>query len=74
MTRQEKAGENADTTSTLQNLSAYFIVAKAEKEQNFDPSKYGLTPEEVNRIALSFAALDLNDDGVLELSELRQLW
>lgn len=69
----ERAGENADTASTLQNLSAYFIVSKAEKEQSFDPAKYGLSAEETNRIALSFASLDLNDDGVLEMSELRQL-
>ena len=55
-------------------MSAYFIVSKAERDQNFDPAKYGLSAEETNRIALSFASLDLNDDGVLEMSELRQLW
>ncbi len=40
----------------------------------FDPAAYGLSEEEAARIAMVFSRFDGNDDGLLEMSELRNIW
>jgi hypothetical protein len=59
---------------TLSNLSAYLALQRAEEKYGFDPAAYGLTEKDAANIAAVFAEFDVNDDGRLELSELRTLW
>ena len=66
--------DSQDATDTLKNLSAYLALQRAEERYGFDPSRYGLSEPEALRIAAVFAEFDVNDDGKLELSELRTLW
>jgi hypothetical protein len=66
--------DSQDTTDSFKNLSAYLALQRAEERYGFDPSKFGLSEKEALRIAAVFAEFDVNDDGQLELSELRTLW
>lgn len=59
--------------STLRNLSAYLTLQSAKEKYGFDASQYGLTDAQAADIATVFAEFDSNDDGRLELSELRRL-
>lgn len=59
--------------STLRNLNAYLALQAAQEKFGFDPSKYGLTDAQASDIATVFSEFDQNDDGRLELSELRRL-
>ncbi|CAD7701448.1 unnamed protein product [Ostreobium quekettii] len=70
---KDKAAQRGDDMTTLENLSAYFILSKAEEQFDFKPEKYDLTEKEAYRLALTFSAADLNDDGVIERSELQKL-
>jgi hypothetical protein len=69
---QEKAAEGGEPT-TLEDLSAYLILQRAEESLGFDASQYGLTDGQAGDIAITFARYDANDDFRLELSELRKL-
>lgn len=60
--------------STLANLSAYLTLQRAEDKYGFQPSKYGLSEAQAADVAGVFSAFDRNDDGRLELSELKTLW
>lgn len=70
----KETGVDASEASTLKNLSAYLIIQRAGDKYGFTPERYGLTDEQARDIALVFARYDLNDDGVLELSELQRLF
>lgn len=59
--------------STLRNLSAYLTLQSAAEKFGFDAGKYGLTEAQAADIAAVFSEFDSNDDGRLELSELRRL-
>eukprot|EP00877_Chromochloris_zofingiensis_P003321 jgi/Chrzof1/12990/Cz07g15150.t1 len=59
--------------STLANLSAYLTLQRAEDKYGFQPSKYGLSEAQAADVAGVFSAFDRNDDGRLELSELKTL-
>lgn len=63
---------NAQPADTLRNLTVFLTLQKAE-EKGFSPEKYGLTPDQAADLAGVFAKYDLNDDMVLEPSEVRQL-
>ena len=69
---QSQAGDTGGQRSTLQNLTAFLTLSKAE-EKGFDPSKYELTEEQAGQLASVFAKYDTNDDMVLELSEIQRL-
>lgn len=58
---------------TLSNLGAYLALQRAQEKYGFDPAAYGLTEKDAANIAAVFAEFDVNDDGRLELSELRTL-
>lgn len=59
--------------STLQNLTAYLTLVKAKESTGFDPATYGLTESEAAKIAIVFAQYDTNENGKLDLSELKRL-
>lgn len=59
--------------TTLENLRAYLTYTRAQEQYGFDAAAYGLTEQRASNIALAFSNYDLNDDGKLELSELRKL-
>jgi len=58
----------------LANLSAYLTLQRAEEVYGFVPDQYGLTEAQAADIAGVFSQFDVNEDGQLEQSELRQLW
>lgn len=60
--------------SSLSNLSAYLTLQRAEEVYGFKPEQYGLTEAEAADIAGVFSRFDINEDGQLEQSELRNLW
>ena len=68
---QSKA-KDAQPADTLKNLTVFLTLQKAE-QKGFTPEKYGLTPDQAADLASIFAKYDLNDDMVLEPSEVRRL-
>mmetsp|Transcript_18330 Transcript_18330/g.46407 ORF Transcript_18330/g.46407 Transcript_18330/m.46407 type:complete len:272 (-) Transcript_18330:297-1112(-) len=62
-----------DSKSTLDSLGSYLTLSRAERD-GFNPSKFGLSEAEAADIAVKFSKFDLNDDGVLELSEMEKLF
>ncbi|KFM23111.1 Calmodulin-4 [Auxenochlorella protothecoides] len=52
--------------------SAYITLDRASK-YGFDAKKYGISEEELSRVASVFARYDTNDDGVLSVDEFRGL-
>eukprot|EP00775_Hariotina_reticulata_P005475 gene5475-5710_t len=58
---------------SLANLSAYLTLQRAEEVYGFVPDQYGLTEAQAADIAGVFSQFDVNEDGRLEQSELRQL-
>ncbi|KAI8467067.1 MAG: hypothetical protein J3K34DRAFT_431860 [Monoraphidium minutum] len=67
------SGSDKLERSTLKNLSAYLTLQTAKDKFGFDSSKYGLTEAQAVDIAAVFSEFDRNDDGRLELGELRRL-
>jgi hypothetical protein len=59
---------------TLASLSAYLTLQRAKELYGFDPAKYGLTEAQAANVAGVFARFDSNDDGRIDLYELRALW
>lgn len=59
--------------TTLQNLSAYLTLVRAKDLYGFDPAQYGMSEQEAGNIALVFSKYDSNENGRLELSELKAL-
>jgi Ca2+-binding EF-hand superfamily protein len=49
-------------------------LQRAEEVYGFVPDQYGLTEAQAADIAGVFSQFDVNEDGQLEQSELRQLW
>lgn len=70
---KERSSDNSKTSS-LQSLSAYLALSKAEKDYGFDPSNYDISEAQALKLAAQFVRFDLNDDGVLELSEVEKLF
>ncbi|KAL6774247.1 hypothetical protein ACKKBG_A24305 [Auxenochlorella protothecoides x Auxenochlorella symbiontica] len=60
------------TSDLLAELSAYITLDRASK-YGFDAKKYGISEEELSRVASVFARYDTNDDGVLSVDEFRGL-
>lgn len=58
----------------MENLSAYLTLSHAEKEFGFQPEKYNLTEAEAAKVAVVFSRYDQNEDGVLQISEIGNLW
>lgn len=50
------------------------MFVRAKEEFGFDPTEYSLSDEDASRIVNQFNKYDLNDDGVLEIRELGNLW
>lgn len=69
---QSKGSAGAAPADTLQNLQVFLTLQKAE-EKGFSPDKYGLTPDQAADLAVIFTKYDINDDMVLEPSEVRKL-
>ena len=66
--------EQASDMSSLERLSAYLTIQKAEKDYGFDPSKHDIPGAKMMMLAANFARFDANDDGALELSEVQQVF
>jgi hypothetical protein len=69
---QSKMGTDGQTADTLKNLTVFLTLQKAE-EKGFTAEKYGLSPDQAADLASVFAKYDVNDDMVLEASEVRRL-
>jgi hypothetical protein len=65
-----RSGSDANT---MENLSAYLTLQRAQQVFGFKPEKYGLSEREAADIAMVFSRYDVNDDGKLQCSELRSL-
>lgn len=63
-----------DNRSTLSNLAEYLMLVRAKEDFGFDPAACNLSDEEASKIVNQFNKYDLNDDGVLEIRELGNLW
>mmetsp|Transcript_4912 Transcript_4912/g.11909 ORF Transcript_4912/g.11909 Transcript_4912/m.11909 type:complete len:278 (-) Transcript_4912:57-890(-) len=69
-----KTQTKEETVSSLDRLTAYLTLTNAQKNFGFDPSKYNLSDSEAQRLAVKFARFDENDDGLLEKSEMENLF
>jgi len=73
----EKIGnpdEASSKLSSLERLSAYLTLQKAERDYGFDSSKHNITNAQALMLAANFARFDVNDDGALELSEVQKMF
>ena len=66
--------QEASKLSSLERLSAYLTIQKAERDYGFDASKHDISNAEVLMLAADFARFDANDDGALELSEVQKMF
>lgn len=71
---QDLTSDGSLKGNSLANLSALLTLQRAEEVYGFQPDKFGLTEAEAADIAGVFARFDVNEDGQLEQSELRNLW
>jgi hypothetical protein len=69
---QSKGSGGAAPRDTLQNLQVFLTLQKAEAK-GFSPEKYSLTSDQAADLAVIFTKYDVNDDMVLEPSEVRKL-
>lgn len=68
---QERGGSDI-AAGSLQNLSVYLLLQKAEAS-GFKASDYELSGDEAATIAAVFSKYDLNDDFVLSTTEVNKL-
>ncbi len=69
---QSKGSGGAAPADTLKNLQVFLTLQKAE-QKGFQAEKYGLTSDQAADLAIVFTKYDVNDDMVLEASEIRKL-
>lgn len=50
-----------------------FLTLQKAEAKGFSAEKYGLTADQAADLAVTFTKYDLNDDMVLEASEIRKL-
>ncbi|BDA43763.1 hypothetical protein COCOBI_04-7790 [Coccomyxa sp. Obi] len=70
---KSKGSAGAAPADTLKNLQVFLTLQKAE-QKGFQPEKYGLTSDQAADLAIIFTKYDVNDDMVLEASEVRKLF
>ena len=72
MLLQKQVQAEASAADTLNNLTVYLTLQKAEK-MGFKADKYGLSGDQAAEYAVVFSKYDTNDDMVLEASEIGTL-
>ena len=72
MLLQRQVQAEAAAADTLNNLTVYLTLQKAEK-MGFKADKYGLSGDQAAEYAVVFSKYDTNDDMVLEASEIGTL-
>lgn len=60
-------------SSTLSDLSTYLLLQQARDQYGWDYDKEGMSYEDAGVIAKLFSRFDRNDDGKLDLSEIKAL-
>lgn len=70
---QEEGIKSGSSSSTLSGLSSYLLLSQAEEKYGWNYEKEGLSYDEAGIIAKLFSKFDTNDDGKLDMTEVKAL-